>query len=768
MASLPFVDEFTGTDGDPLGTGWVDVIGSWEISDNEAEATAWDVDGNAQACIDVGAVTTQVATVSSKGDFTHPSRPVWGMGYRASVTDPSGVWVSFLVGEEVAFPALTSASVLLSEVDAVGAYTQSVMATLQIDRHGWVVMTEIDSTRVEVASYSSARVVIDRVVMTFPAPVTAAGTAVGIYGARMTDATPGGYVDVFAAPFGLVLDASWTVATSLRIIPTPPVVLTASWDVDCTMIVATVGEQRRTRIVRIDGTLVAELASAQHGPIDIALNDINTGSFTVPANSPDAALIQAQELQEVQLWRGNRCLLWGPITRYQVSGGTLTASVSGAEWYLTRTYVGPHRRHNYLDDAPQFGPAGGVIYLHETGNAPEIGDSKDAPTYGDGPTIEVVSAAEFDQPQTWVSTELTSAVTPNITEGIRWFATVWAYIRSSQIHGMPSGHAFLTLVRGSTTVPNESELVRRLQPDAMAIVEISTAVLQPDDVPLNRWFRLECDLTQPQLASGEHETIRMQLAAIPGTIFYARPGLWADDGLRYREVAQGQILKELVAHAQDMTPGADKSQLNLRLHPSGSQVNRARNRTYIFAEHPGVWDALVDFSRLDNGVDLRTTYSASSRDIMAESPRVTRRHRDHRLTDGGEVAQWQVTWDGERASSAEIVLGEGNGAGREEGVAANGAGFGPDGILLANAEVASPETPAEALDSQADSRLASRQVPWVVEATTRAGSDLTGLLLPGDLILAEPPDVPRVWWRTVSTTIRPDDSMQITLNPEPT
>lgn len=529
------------------------------------------------------------------------------------------------------------------------------------------------------------------------------------------------------------------------------------------------GTTRRTVIVRMDGTPVAELPDVTQGPVTLALNGIDSATLTVPDDTASAEAIKADVLQEVQLWHGDRLLMWGPMSRPQ-GERSLEVQVSGAPWYLQRRYVGHVPLKNIVRNADMvqgqkyWGTGAGVVWRHGYGRQVMDVSSVRYPAMTKGRALKLTSLSNpGDPPQAWVSQGITWQVPADYAEGDTWSARAYCYIPSATYKGPPAHDHLLVIVRESTTEPSEFGSVLALQPNAKKVLDVQAARIT-DDLPRDQWVRVEATLTQP-IHAGERDRIRIELHAVEGVIYWDHVGLYRSEQLHYKGVDQSTIIADLVEHAQD--PAYGKSDVNLQVDapPSG----QLRDRSYLFEEHANIWDAINDFSGLHAGVDFRAAYGPTDRYLQVASPRFKRKVNTGRLIMGGAVTSGTWVWDGERAATSTIVLGEGNGATREAAISVS-AGIGPDGAVLETLEVAAPETGLESLSEQSDEMLARGLAPVVLNSVTVAADDrLARLLHPGDLIVVDfgAAVIPLAgWYRVVELTIQTDGSLSLTLNIE--
>ena len=131
--------------------------------------------------------------------------------------------------------------------------------------------------------------------------------------------------------------------------------------------IATRGDARRTVVVELDGTQLGELETAQQGAVTWALNEWETASITLGIDDPKGHLILDEKFREVQLWRGEELLVFGPITGTSADMDSLSADVSGPLWHFSRRYVGRAERLNRISNGDfERGLSGGTCSRQRT------------------------------------------------------------------------------------------------------------------------------------------------------------------------------------------------------------------------------------------------------------------------------------------------------------------------------------------------------------------------------------------------------------------
>lgn len=541
------------------------------------------------------------------------------------------------------------------------------------------------------------------------------------------------------------------------------------------------GRRRRVVVTDVNGTTYGELENAVLSPIVYELGKIDEDwSFQILQNDPKAALILDVPFREVQVWRGDQILAWGPAVRPTATKETLTVSCHGAGWHLGRRHIGKADRHNWVSNGSfEDGLAGWDLFTDPVniyyGHPEAQTQLPDASTVS-FPTVlgkralamsNHVNGAYAGIGQQFEFT-VDSAFSP---EGDTFTLKGYAFL-TEKIDGNAAWNAWgLYLERFSTTEPSPVPEILAVLPDAKLSLQQSIVTMD-EDFPVGVWTRLETEFTLPPKA-GEPETIYARLFAPANqTVYWDAISLTLVEKLPFYGVDQALICQGIVEHLQDAA--YDKSDVNISTSCPATGV--LRNRVYIHSEHPNGLRSLEEFPTLDNGLDWAVTYTPTDRIFTTYYPRRGTLKSQFALTIGtpgapGNVADWSWTFDGEAASNSVIVLGTGgSGSSREEGSAVDTSAF-EGGLTLEEVYVAPPESTIDSLDDLAVEHLAVARNPVVLEVKTIPGqfwaSDPVGRLWPGDdvpvTIQRHSLDVDAVY-RVVKLAINPDDTLDLTLN----
>ena len=530
---------------------------------------------------------------------------------------------------------------------------------------------------------------------------------------------------------------------------------------------------RRTVIVEPDGTSIAELENAVQGDITWELNRWEEGSISLGATDPKAEAILAEKIREVQLWRGDQLLMWGPMTRPTANKNTVSTPVKGALWYLSRRYVGEANRRNYLDN-PRFddGLAGWTTLMNKwfldfQPSGASIGvQSIVGGVLPKAPATRMIgSMSGYDDNAEGSVAAFQEFEVEGGQRGRTATFTMWYFIHSSSFLKPPALQRGILLARLPEDYRTNNFFTRNGLPNTWGgmrggytdTIEVSSARVD-EKFPKDLWVRLECSITVP---AGRTEIVHAQIE-FPSFIGLATLGsLTFDDALELFDADQADIVAALVEHAQD--PAFGKSDVNLT--PDTTPTGVRRDYVGLFQEHPQVWQEIEEFTDLEDGFDISCSYTPTSRVVHTHYPQqgIERPNLAIDLTKNLENFDW--TFDGENAANAIVFLGNGDGSDREEAAAVQEGAFAGD--LILEAVVSAPaNTATETLQELANERLAVAVFPETLKVSMRDASFL-GRCACGDYL---PVRIRRGGvtvvdqYRIIRITLTTDDHLDLTLN----
>lgn len=546
----------------------------------------------------------------------------------------------------------------------------------------------------------------------------------------------------------------------------------AGWTPTVDLVDPPLGRRWRVLVTNVDGVVYAELENAVLSGIDYELNRAETWTFTLPQNDPKCAFLLDVPFREVQVWRGNRLLAWGPAVRTQIDNGFLTVACSGALWHLGRRHIGKADRYNWVVNGDfEQGLTGWDFFYNEvlvSYGAPHAQPHPPAAAIVNFPTVTGSLAMRLENAvngaDAWVGQSFRFTVDDaNAPEGETWTMKGYVYVEDLDEGAAAFQGRGLYLERFSTTELNPDPLVQAVLPGALLSLQHEFADLD-EELPKNVWIRQEVEFTTPPKA-GEPEEVAVRLYAPNGVVYWDAVSLTRIERLAFYGVDQSQIAEGIVQHLQDAD--YDKSDVNIGTHCPPSGVRRTR--VYVHSEHPNGLGALEEFNGLDTGFDFNVEYTATTRTFRTYYPQKGALRSGYALDAETNLASWNWTFDGEQASTSVIALGSGNGSDREEGFAIDTSTF-EGGLTLEEVFPAAPEATIDSLDNLAAERLIIARNPVVLEVKTvtqAAAVDPVGVLAVGDLvpvtIQRNDLDIDDVY-RIVRMTINPDHTLDLTLN----
>ena len=474
------------------------------------------------------------------------------------------------------------------------------------------------------------------------------------------------------------------------------------------------GDQWRLVAVELNGDRVAEIDKAQITQVVDDLDAEGAIEFALPVD--DAKAANLPPMREVQVWKGDSLLKWGPVFRPQANSRSLQFTGAGLEWYFLRRHFGKADRTNYIDNGDfeagmaHWRPA---FAYYSNAQAPPANSIVSFPTMTGRRALQLTGAADdhdtfADQGFPWVVDESLSP------EGDRF--TVVGYVYVSSYLGPAIEYRGLMLERFSTTEPHPDPVLAAL--GYKASMEHVFARID-EDTPTGQWVKLEASLTTPPKA-GEPEGVRVTLYPPHGTATFDRISLVLDEATRFYGIDQAQIAEGIVEHLQD--PDYDKTDLLIGTNCQPTGV--LRDRIYLHAEHENGKGALDDLTQMDDGIDYSVEITPTTRTFTTHYPRKGVDHLGLVLEYGRNVEDFNWAFDGAVASNQVISLGSGDGSAREEGVATDLTAL--EGVSLEEVYVATEGADISSLDNRAAARLEVIKNPIILELffknTTLAGS----------------------------------------------
>lgn len=536
------------------------------------------------------------------------------------------------------------------------------------------------------------------------------------------------------------------------------------------------GKKRRTVVTTLDGAPLGELEHARHGAVVRELNRPDDWTFAVGITDPKSALVLDERFREAQLWRGDQLLSWGPMVRPSADKANLGVSGKGALWHLSRRNIGKADRTNHVPNGDFEGGLAGW----------KIGPSSPLEPLSGWDPSNWVARIERDRaltgerslhleqlatgiPRYGVSagTQFIWQVDPITSpDGDRWTLVAYAWIDSAKWRGPGHENGGIRVARFSTTetiaITTDPDPVTGEQMTVVYPAPIEGARASIDErTPKDQWVRLEASLAQD--VTGVAELVDVVVYAPDGAVYWDRISLTLEESTRFHGVDQALIAKGIVEHLQD--PAYDKS--DVRIGTDCPLTGVIRDRVYLHSEHPNGFGALEEFAALDDGFDFSVEVTPTARTFRTHYPMKGTYRPALELALDRNLADFAWSSDGEAAANSVIILGQGSGSAREEGLAIDPTAF-AGGLTLEEVFSAPPETPIDALDDYAAEHLASVVSPEVLAVRTLPNlEELLGVLDVGDTlpvrILRGPLSIVGTY-RVARLALNPDDTLDLVLN----
>lgn len=470
------------------------------------------------------------------------------------------------------------------------------------------------------------------------------------------------------------------------------------------------GTRRRTVAVHQDGTPYTSgwMPDAVQASITWEPSQEERWQLRVPVDQASALLGApndtddwgiAEPFREVQLWRGNRLLCWGPAISHRVSGDVLEVEGAGAGWYMNRK-VGPGARPNLLD-TDDTDPLGGW-WLFNTGAGFTAGplvaqatvEEASAPTTGwTGPTMRFTSTLAAGPTDDFID--------PVAVRFVRINAAAYAHTVT-----FSAWRWFESFTR-----PN-----LRKSGLGLAILDTDWTNLYSDV----RWAAWE-NLSEQRTATPERARVTLEVPAsgvdlivaciitVPRGITHLwRADLDWDGGLEFSGEDQADIAFKVADHCNGNTdspytfatkhplwPDAGgtigKSDVNVDTYCPRTGVNR--DRRVLFPSNTTGKSALADLANLADGLEWGYAYTATTRTFTTQSPKMGtyRGTCPLRLTPAGATmgnVRWAVQGDQGRNVIHAITAGESRATGSATDTSDFADALTLDEVLTAPADIA--------------------------------------------------------------------------------
>lgn len=493
------------------------------------------------------------------------------------------------------------------------------------------------------------------------------------------------------------------------------------------------------------GTSEVELTAAEPGRVEWVLNQPDSFSFTMDMQDPQAALCQPLA-REWALKRDGTLVGAGPIIDRTIepAGGTVTFAGEGLLAYFGQRNIDSGAdRTNYLLN-PEFEDSPDLDNWDAHGTTATVTTSQRI--LGTQSAQLVSASARQDNYLSQTIDDFEATGVGSLLTAVAWFK-----IDPAAWVGEALGDLGLVISRldGSANI-------------------ITSGFYEIDgDTPRGSWQRAEATVWVPPL---NVEDIEVRLYSPGGTIWWDAASLTLMESLSSAEdvddflMDQATIVENIVLFLQNPANGKDDLGITTDCPTTGIE----RERHYQFAEHTPGLEAILEMTEMRDGLD-----------VSVGADRVFRTHYRRKGTDRTATVTLTTSncevqaerFEGGRAASGVVVLGDGDGPDREEGGAVDDTLF--DGRTIEKVVSPRATTAIDTLDEMAAEELARSADPRFLEVLVTHSPTATALE-EGDIVTVDI-DLGAIQasgdWRIVSRAVDPamDDSdhetLYVTLNP---
>jgi len=454
----------------------------------------------------------------------------------------------------------------------------------------------------------------------------------------------------------------------------------------------------------------ATLARANVEYVERTINEPWSASFSLHTLDPEALTYLSPDKLggkfEVQVWRDTRCIFWGIPLQARCDMTKVTFACAGLLWYYTRRFFGPIQNHYGTNTDFESGTTGW--------------------TASGGVT--------FTASSTWKALGTQSAKLVSASAGADAYIT---QSHTTTTTTVPVFFAFKAMfhVAGTGWVgPALEERGLYLEVRNSGGVLVAGPVWEPltNETPrdASKPYRLETGITVP--AGLTNAVVHRRIYSPGGTIYVDATDIVTEEsvGSAVTGDAANTIITRLNTYAQNAAQG--KSDLNIGI-AAGAGTFPTLVRIYQFFDNGNIWDALSEYPEIA-ACDLEIAFNVT-----------TGATRDLKMWPGGKgasgvtvtlgsnvVEDWSYDVNAGAVVTAPRVLGQGDGADRELGVAVDTSLMG--GLVLESVGSAPLEAPIDSLQRLADQALAAAKKPVMVPEFTMKAADVFGVFEEGQTI----------------------------------
>lgn len=491
------------------------------------------------------------------------------------------------------------------------------------------------------------------------------------------------------------------------------------------------------------GRRLARFPGAKIGDTTWTLNDWPTTTVELPKGAPRIRQVQAIT-SELQLYRNGELLDWFVPLRPQGRPVGPEFKCAGIAWWLSRRHIGKANRTNHLKN-PGFeeplvlNPLDGWVANERLTASERVQDWR---FLGDWALSLQQNVANIDS----------YAVQHVPAAGAQlWTLAAWAHLRTDTAD-MPVGTF-------DQAFDGRGLFVAAIQSTTGEVRAQAFAPLSPRNFhEQGGSYRCEVSLAPPADFDGY---LDVRVYAPRGKTVWDACTLTLNEGLKFHQVDQVDIVKALVAHAQD--PAFGKTDENIAAAGVGRGVRR--DKVWNYADHDNIWQVIKNLTQLDAGPDVDVEVTRTTRTLTVYDPARGQVRDDVAYRWGGLILDYGWDEDGSQACDRVTALSDGDGPDREEGYAVDETGTWGGHAL--ETVVGLPDTPIYLLDPFARRYLTARADVSVGRITVPAEGTI-GRVRTGDTI---PIEIDDDWtqvtglWRVVQMTLHPDsDTLDLVVN----
>lgn len=439
------------------------------------------------------------------------------------------------------------------------------------------------------------------------------------------------------------------------------------------------------------GASPVELTGAVVEPITWALNEAESVEVNMATIDPQAAEL-LDPTREIQIWRDDAILFWGPVVRVEATRDTVNAQCAGPWWYFTRRFFGKADRTNLLTNG---GFESGMTGWTAVDLTPVVDPFR--AVEGRKSIRLLGDASDHDNhiTQTWTHPAGGHPLGDLIT------VAAWVWVASEGYAG--------------TALDNRGMVVTHKDSGGTTLFDDLLKGRVWDDTPKDQWYRLE-EVEVPSVLPGH--TITVDLYPPFGTAWYDLVTATAMESFGFSEQDLATFIRGIVLYAQDRFPGLIHGKSDLGIDVDIDPTLITLSKYWQFADHQNIADELHTFTEGRIAVDYSIDLTATTRTFRAWYPQKGT-VRETVLTYDDQIQSFSWAHDRAQVANNVVVLGPGDGPDREEGGASTTT-TGPD---LEDVTVAPDDTLPGILDQMAAERLAVLSNPEILEVTC---TDLIG------------------------------------------